>query len=224
MRRFSIYLLTNTRNGKSYVGRTVYKSASKRWSTHKWAAKRGSTSALHAAIRKYGSGAFVLEVLDRVTTLKGAVIAEVCWIEQRCTVAPAGYNLSPGGLGPIGVKRTDEYRSKQRAAWSPERRERAAAMMRGNTWAARAVRRPAPPPAPPRGPHPKLEDVVRLVAAASAPVPRRDIAAALGLPLRQADHVLAVLRKQGRIHRFGETRAGGYVIPAEINGETFRQR
>ena len=47
----SIYLITNTANGKVYVGLTR-SYVSDRWYGHKLAAKNGASSALYRAMRK----------------------------------------------------------------------------------------------------------------------------------------------------------------------------
>jgi len=52
-----VYLVTNTVNGKKYVGCTRV-TVSRRWIQHRSAAKNGSPFALHQAIRKYGFNKF----------------------------------------------------------------------------------------------------------------------------------------------------------------------
>ena len=48
-----VYLITNTVNGKVYVGQTI-NGLSKRWKGHKNDVRNGSQNPLHRAIRKYG--------------------------------------------------------------------------------------------------------------------------------------------------------------------------
>ena len=57
-----VYLVTNVRNGKQYVGVTK-KGLEKRKREHLWAAPRFQHKMpFHAAIRKYGSDAFIWEL------------------------------------------------------------------------------------------------------------------------------------------------------------------
>jgi|HubBroStandDraft_2_1064218.scaffolds.fasta_scaffold00039_48 hypothetical protein len=90
-------------------------------------AQRTECRAINNAIRKYGTEAFVHEVLDVVTTQEGADIAEARWIEQRRSRSPVGYNLNAGG-GGRGKVHDDTRRTiseKQKARWAsrtPEQR------------------------------------------------------------------------------------------------------
>ena len=117
MKRFTVYQLTNTANGKRYVGITSQRPE-KRFSKHKSEAKRGCQYALHKAIRKYGPDAFVLEVLDVLTTEAGVKRAEQLWIAERETHIDTGkgYNLSLGGEGRWGCKTSEETKRKQSEA------------------------------------------------------------------------------------------------------------
>ena len=74
--RFHIYRHTNKVNGKRYVGQTV-DTVDGRWKEHVSASRQGRGARVFgAAIRKYGADAFTHELLDVVTTQKGADIAE----------------------------------------------------------------------------------------------------------------------------------------------------
>ena len=64
-----IYKITNSKNSKVYIGKTIY-TLKRRWKGHKVAAKKGSETYLHKAIRKYGAAAFVPEII------KGGVRSE----------------------------------------------------------------------------------------------------------------------------------------------------
>jgi hypothetical protein len=124
--RFTIYRHTSP-NEKSYVGQTV-DTVEGRWEEHVSAAKRGKgCPLLGAAIRKYGAHAFKHEVLDVVTTQRGANIAEARWVEARDTRVPNGYNLAAGGHAPGYHHETSKLRigeaSKARfAAMTPAER------------------------------------------------------------------------------------------------------
>jgi hypothetical protein len=99
-----------------------------RWKEHVSAAKAGvGCPVLGAAIRKYGEHAFKHEVLDVVTTQRGADIAERVWIEARGTRVPGGYNLEAGGNGhgrvhEITKRRIGEKSKARLAAMTPEQR------------------------------------------------------------------------------------------------------
>jgi hypothetical protein len=113
-----IYKVTNNLTGKSYVGQTV-QVPHKRWSAHKYAAKTNKYkgSYFHSAIRKYGPSNFTFEIID---TFKldderglGYVLNrfEVFYIKVYNTFK-AGYNLTPGGGGIFGYKKTPEQVEK----------------------------------------------------------------------------------------------------------------
>ena len=57
-----VYLITNTVNGKQYIGQTRV-SLHRRWLGHK--SSHHTRSPLHSAIQKYGAQAFCLSLLDR---------------------------------------------------------------------------------------------------------------------------------------------------------------
>jgi hypothetical protein len=57
-----------------------------------------SEESLHAAIRKYGAEAFVIEVIDNGTTKKDLETKEREWIKKLNTLVPHGYNISTGGV------------------------------------------------------------------------------------------------------------------------------
>jgi group I intron endonuclease len=84
-----IYLITNTQNGKKYVGKTT--NIDRRWYRHCKAAEYGSNTHFHKAIRKYGKSAFDIEILDAEYSND----AEKNWI---LVLAPE-YNMTPGGDG-----------------------------------------------------------------------------------------------------------------------------
>ena len=134
-----VYAITNLVNGKRYIGMTE-QSLRLRWSQHKKVAAAGVDTAIHHAIRKYGSENFKIEPLASILPSMGR--KTLCEIErviiaQEGTMSPAGYNLTPGGDGlpkgetnpNFGRKSTETKREKLRAAWTPERRAQAAKTM-----------------------------------------------------------------------------------------------
>ena len=110
-----IYLLYCPQSGKGYVGQTIM-TWGKRWTRHKNSAKSGSSLAIHCAIRKYGEDAFEMSVLQECSTIDELNTAEVFHIKQQNTLAPNGYNLTPGGHSYSGWKASPETKAKQRIA------------------------------------------------------------------------------------------------------------
>ncbi len=111
-----VYLITNTINGKYYVGKTVETLAS-RWSKHKNEAARGSNMYLHRAMRKYGLGNFTVHPL--METLK--TNEELCEQETflislfKANDHKHGYNLTTGGEGVCGLRHSLETKEKLRS-------------------------------------------------------------------------------------------------------------
>lgn len=102
-----IYLLTNTINGKQYVGQTT-SGLNVRWNAHCGEVKRGSNCRIHKAIRKYGTDAFVREILEEVDE-ESINLREIHWISQLNPV----YNMTKGGEGMRGWSPNEETRAKQ---------------------------------------------------------------------------------------------------------------
>lgn len=96
-----IYKITNTVNGKVYIGQTV--NCKNRWSRHRSDAKHkpdGRNKHLTSAIVKYGIDNFTFEVLTKADTLEIADDLEIDYIKQYNATDPVfGYNKLPGGQG-----------------------------------------------------------------------------------------------------------------------------
>jgi group I intron endonuclease len=114
-RYFHCYKITCTINGKVYIG-IASNGAKRRFIQHKHDAKKGATTPLHAAMRKYGIDNFTIEVLGKTTDWD-----EACQFERdmilkfnSLTQNGHGYNVSTGGEGPFGVRRSEETRQKLR--------------------------------------------------------------------------------------------------------------
>lgn len=88
-----VYLITNTINGKRYVGQTKQTLAN-RWSMH---VAKNHCRYLYNAIHKYGKENFIIEVLFDVPTKELANEFEIEYIDQLRTMFPNGYNILPGG-------------------------------------------------------------------------------------------------------------------------------
>ena len=110
-----IYKITNTINGKCYVGKTIH-SIEKRWNEHCRDARKESNEKrpLYSAIRKYGIEYFTIEQLEEcsITDLSDR---EVYWIETLGSFK-YGYNATTGGDGKpyidrqLVVKLYEKYR------------------------------------------------------------------------------------------------------------------
>ncbi len=111
---FTVYLITNTVNGKRYVGVTC-KTIAKRWLGHQRQAKHGTKYLLYHAIRKYGADAFTIEELAVAFDKKTAAALEVTLIAFFDTYGwgKQGYNQTRGGDG-VAREWTNEERIKHR--------------------------------------------------------------------------------------------------------------
>lgn len=138
-----IYKITNTVNGKAYVGQTSA-TLHRRWTEHKADARnRKAHPYLHHAMLKHGYDNFTIEVIDQADTREQLDAKEVEWIAKlRTTESRHGYNCTTGGgacfHGPSsrarlkGSKWTPEAKAKRVATMkerggfvlSPERREK----------------------------------------------------------------------------------------------------
>jgi group I intron endonuclease len=107
---YSIYKLTNTINGKSYIGFTS-KAPEKRWAAHLEKAHAKKNVYLYDAINKYGWENFTKEVIycsqDAEHTLS---VMEPYFIREYNTffTDEHGYNMTRGGEGTLGAKFSDE--------------------------------------------------------------------------------------------------------------------
>ena len=96
-----IYKITNTVNGKIYVGQSI--DIARRWEDH--INKKGQNSLISQAIKKYGFKAFTFEVLEECTQNELDDL-EQYWIDfyDSCN---NGYNLTLGGQGSPKYKVAD---------------------------------------------------------------------------------------------------------------------
>ena len=124
---WTIYCHTHVESGRRYVGLTK-KTWQKRWIQHCAQAKSSKGGRWHFpnAIRKYGKDAFSHEILEVLTDLEVANLAEECWIELLETRDPAkGFNLAKGGSH---VPNHESSSISMKAKWAdPEYRVRAMA-------------------------------------------------------------------------------------------------
>lgn len=96
-----IYKITNTQNGKVYIGQTIY-PVEWRWKTHLTSAynqRYGDHNVLfHRAIRKHGIDAFTVEIIEECDNSK-LNEREIFWIAYYKSFGEKGYNISRGGGG-----------------------------------------------------------------------------------------------------------------------------
>lgn len=108
-----VYLATNRTNGKRYVGITG-RGLEHRRAQHERDARRGADSSplFHMAIRKHGDQNFDWIVLIECSDFESALSEEMRLIGE---IRPE-YNMSAGGRGCSGTKRTPEQRERMGVA------------------------------------------------------------------------------------------------------------
>ena len=119
----SIYKITNTVNGKSYIGQTRHDAEKTRIRCHLNGDSKGSRL-VKRAIEKYGKDAFAYEILHDGIIPEFLDDLEIEAIKKFNTIAPQGYNLTAGGEGgspseetrrkmsEVGKSRTVEHRRR----------------------------------------------------------------------------------------------------------------
>lgn len=105
-----IYAITNTLNGKIYIGQTR-NIAVKRWQNHCTPSNK-SKSGIVGAIRKHGKSVFTFDVIDTAETLEQLNHKEIFWIQHFNSVTPNGYNLDRGGNEKKVVSDLAKHRMK----------------------------------------------------------------------------------------------------------------
>lgn len=104
-----IYKITNTVNGKIYIGSS--KDCSRRYREHMKFFKNGNHPNLHLrkAYEKYGLDAFLFEVIEEVIVSKLLEVEQTYLNSTKCTDDSIGYNLEKVAGK---VTHTDEVRRK----------------------------------------------------------------------------------------------------------------
>lgn len=98
-----IYKVTNTINGKSYIGQTI-QSLHERQRKHYSSVRNGSKLYFHNAIRKHGKDSFSWEILEYCKTQDELNEKEKHFIKEHHSYwEDNGYNLSLGGDGNGGL-------------------------------------------------------------------------------------------------------------------------
>ena len=121
----SIYKITNTANGKSYIGQTIRDAEKTRIRYH--LAGYGN-QLVKRAIEKYGQDAFTYKILHDGIIPEFLDMLEIEAIAKFNTLSPHGYNLTTGGGGGFP---SDETRQKHlEAIRHPEVRQKHLEAMR----------------------------------------------------------------------------------------------
>ena len=99
-----IYCITNTVNGKQYIGQTK-RTVEERWKQHIGNAlsNQNKKYAIHLAMIKYGTENFSIFCLEKITKISESALKEklneqeIYYINLLSTIVPNGYNLTKGG-------------------------------------------------------------------------------------------------------------------------------
>lgn len=119
---YYIYKITNTINGKNYIGYTC--NPKSRWASHKSESKScRSKQNIHKAMAKHGVENFTFQVLleheDKEYVLK---TMEDKFIQEYNAMGPYGYNMAPGGGGggskSIPTRRLISLKNTGRIPWN----------------------------------------------------------------------------------------------------------
>ena len=99
----NIYKITNTHNGKVYIGQTVQKNPKMRWYQHCADARAGKESHLCYSMRKYGVDKFLWEIIDTALTLDELNAKETYWLDQYRQITEC-YNIREAGGNKLHSK------------------------------------------------------------------------------------------------------------------------
>ena len=118
---YKLYQITNTVNGKSYIGITKL-SIDERWNVHK-SNSRNPKYPLHHAIAKYGSEFFTVTLLEENQDRKVISELEEPTIQRLKThITQHGYNVAKGGYGGDLGAESRRKRLETIKNYSPERK------------------------------------------------------------------------------------------------------
>lgn len=109
-----IYRITNTINGKVYIGQTIQKNPKMRWYDHLSHARRGTKSHLYDSIRKYGVEAFTWEVIDQATSIDELNNKEEKWVDHYKQITEVYNNRRAGGNKYHSLESIERMRAAQK--------------------------------------------------------------------------------------------------------------
>lgn len=116
-----IYAIKNRVNGKAYVGQTIVRPPSNRWSVHQYFASKGDPRPLYRAMRKYGVASFSFELVEYCLNQKELDQAEIKHADLLHALVPTGYSLRVGEAN--GRHAAITKRKIKKAHSTPEVRE-----------------------------------------------------------------------------------------------------
>ena len=114
LKQFSGYMITNIKTKKKYIGITS-NTIKQRFSGHIRDSSNNKIrykNHLHNSIRRHGKEFFKIELIIKKNTWEEICEWEIFAIKEYNTKTPNGYNLTNGGEGAFGLKRTDETNKK----------------------------------------------------------------------------------------------------------------
>jgi len=114
-----IYCITNTINGKKYIGQSI--NIKRRFTQHKRAVekkKKGECFVMHRSMAKNGLDKFTFEVLLYTTDREYMNLMEQKCIEKFNTLHPNGYNLNTGGQCPLAISDISRQKMLGRTPWN----------------------------------------------------------------------------------------------------------
>ena len=119
----NIYKITNTENGKVYIGQTMQKNPKMRWYDHCSRTRNGQSNHLYNSMRCYGIEKFIWEVIDSATTLKELNDKEEYWLNYFKQFTEC-YNVrEAGGNKTHSPESIERMRAAQKAAHARRRAE-----------------------------------------------------------------------------------------------------
>jgi group I intron endonuclease len=126
-----IYLVTNTVNGKRYVGQSQQLDIEQRWKSHRKVNNANVGSYLKAAYKKYGIQTFKFQIIC-ICFDEDCDKYEDEYIKKFNTLCPNGYNLKTGGNS---VKYSEESKRlmsmRQKEIMTEERRQKVSERFKG---------------------------------------------------------------------------------------------
>lgn len=117
--QIGVYLITNTVNGKCYIGSTSI-GFNIRWGIHRRELLRQSHGniILQRAWNKYGEYSFEFSILEIVDSKENLQEREQYWIDLFKNNGVELYNILPMAYTPVGVKRNAKTRKNMSVAQS----------------------------------------------------------------------------------------------------------